>query len=340
MTLNSDQQGAVAQVTTVFNADNDALVAARQETAQVRQQLVAANQQISDLQLALDQCQHPVPPGPGYMNGCSVNGPAFKGTAQGGLGYNTINMTRIFLRQLPAGSTWDNIQAVAEVSPSAADASPFWLPSVRSIPGDSAATQDLKDGQKYATDVLWISWKETDPKLVDAFFDTMPTNLQEQVWGTYHHEPEDDTASETPTQFKAKFAQMAPVMRDHKIKAATIFMRYTFSPGSGRDWHDWWPGNDNVDIFGCDSYNLGNKKGNYSDVTNQLQPIAEAAASVGKPWAIGETGASVFNGKKQPRADWAAALKAKAHELGALGMAWWDQDSYALDDVTGPVWFG
>lgn len=339
MTLNSDQQGAVAQVTTVFNADNDALAAARQETAQTKQQLAAANQQISDLQLALDQCQHPVPPGPGFMSGCSVNGPAFKAPPNG-LGYTNTHITRVFLRQLPAGSTWDNVKAYDERGAEAMLASPRFFPTVKSIPGDSAATQDLKDGLKYGTDVVWISFKETDPNLVDAFFDTMPTNLEEEVWGTYHHEPEDDTASETPQQFRAKFAQMTPVLRAHAIRAAIIYMRYTFTPASGRNWQDWWPGDANVDIFGADSYNIGNKKGVYSDVGNQLQPVAEAAASKGKPWAIGETGASVFNGKKQPRADWAGQLKAKAAELGALGITWWDQDSYALDDVTGPVWFG
>lgn len=332
MTLNSNQQGSINNTTNVFEADNSALAASQAN-------LTAANTQIADLTKQLADCQNPPPPPQtGQLMGSSVNGPLFQAT---GLNYDTVAITRVYLRDLPPGSNWDSVLSFKDASPEAVMAAPRSRPSLQSIPGDAGAATDLRDGVRFATDVLWISWKEQDPSLVDAFLDTMPDDLGVEVWGTFHHEPENDAPGYSPATFVSQFRAQAPVVRAHNVKFATILMRYTFSPGSGRDWHDWWPGAQFVDIFGCDSYNTGNKKGVYSNPVSQLQPICDAAASVGdKPVAIGETGASIFNAKPAPRAAWAKGLRQAGVDLGVLGMAWWDQDSYTFDQATAEVWLG
>lgn len=280
----------------------------------------------------------PEPPEPQTQQGCSVNGPAF-----GKLGYDTIGITRVFLRDLPPGSNWDSVVGQVIDYPIGAEARrnlPAWSPSVRGIPGDSTAANDLADGVAFATAALWLSWKEEDADLVDAFLDTKPDDLGLNVIGTFHHEPEDDAPGFSADKFCSLFREHAPVMRAHGVVPATILMRYTFSDGSGRNWRDWWPGDDYVDVFGCDSYNTGNKKGNYSDPVKQMAPIIDAARSVGKPWGIGETGASVFNGDKQRRVDWMRGIRDVARSnADCLGMCWWDQDSYALDEQAAAEWF-
>jgi Glycosyl hydrolase family 26 len=243
--------------------------------------------------------------------GSSVNGPLFKT-----LGYRSVPITRVFLRQLPNGSRWE------------------------SISGDAKATSDLANGCARATDVLWVSFKEADPALVNAFFASKPEGLGLEVWGTFHHEPEDEAPGYPPARFVTEFRAIAPVLRRYGVKSVPVFMRYTLQPASGRKFTDWWPGVDYVDVLGFDSYNLANKKATYSDVASQLVPVADLAKAFGIPWAIGETGASIFNGDAKARADWAAALADQAEALDAAALAWWDQDSYVFDKPTAQVWLG
>jgi hypothetical protein len=252
----------------------------------------------------------PKPPTATTLMGSAVNGPLFTT-----LGYTKVPATRVFLRQLPAGSTWTNII------------------------GDGGATGDLKDGIARATDLIWLSCKETDPKLVDAFLAKKPAGLPE-VWWTHHHEPEND-AGYTPAQFVAEQKKMSPIARKYGCRFATVLMRYTFSKASGRDWQAYFPADlaSFVDIFGCDSYNTGNKKQTYSVPSDQIKPIKDAADARGLPWAIGETGASIF-GAPAVRAKWAADLAAEAKAQKGLAVAWWDQDSYAFDQATATVWLG
>jgi len=256
----------------------------------------------------------PVPPTPvpATLLGTSLNGPAFKS-----LGYTRTTLARVYLRQLPKGSTWTN------------------------IPGDGTATSDLKDAVVKATQVIWLSCKETDPTLVDAFLATMPGDLAQQVWWTHHHEPEDEAPGYAAATFVSEQKKMSPVARKYGCRFATILMRYTFGTGSGRNWQDWFPADlaPLVDIFGCDSYNTANKKGTYSTPSDQIKPIKAAADARGLPWAIGETGASIF-GDPSVRAKWAADLAAEAKAQKGLAVAWWDQDSYAFDQPTANVWLG
>lgn len=246
--------------------------------------------------------------------GSSINGPLFK-PAPGGLGYATVPVTRVFLRQLPAGSRWGNIV------------------------GDATATRDLTDGCTRASELVWVSFKEADPALVSAFFATCPDNLGLEVWGTFHHEPEDEAPGYPPATFAQQFRAIAPILRRYNVKSVPIFMRYTLQPASGRNLADWWPGAEAVDVLGFDSYNLANKKQSYSDVTTQLEPIANVAKTYGVPWAIGETGAGVF-GAPALRAQWAGDLADLAETLDAAAICWWDQDAYVFDAATAKIWLG
>jgi hypothetical protein len=189
-------------------------------------------------------------------------------------------------------------------------------------------------------EVLWLSWKETNLQDVNNFFADMPSNLGCQVWGTPHHEPENETGSLPPAKFVDLFQAQAPLLRRHGVTTALTLMRYTLAGGGGRNWRDWWPGGSYVDVLGADSYNTGNKKGIYSDTEAQLRPVFETAGDLGKPWAIGETGALIFDGDRSGRSAWAADLHATAVRHGASAMAYWDQGAYALDAKTALTFLG
>jgi hypothetical protein len=333
--LLADKAALVKQVETM----NEELATAEADIGELTQQLDDRQARVDTLEKQVTQLQAdyaklqaeydaykrahpdiPVPPAIKTLLGTSLNGPAFKAAKDGGLGYTKTDVARVYLRQLPRGSTWDNIL------------------------NDGTATSDLKDAVAKATQIIWLSCKETDPALVDAFLRTKPTTVRQDIWWTHHHEPEDEAppnGTYTPQQFVAEQKVMSPIVRKYGAVFATILMRYTFGAGSGRNWQDWFPPDlaPYVDVFGCDSYNTANKKGQYSTPDDQVKPIKAAADARHLPWAIGETGAGIF-GDPSNRAQWAAALAAAGKAAGALALCWWDQDSYAFDKPTATAWLG
>src|SRR5262245_46239126 len=135
--------------------------------------------QNAQLQEELDDCQSgggPTPPEPNKaLIGSSVNGSLFTN-----LGYSEADVTRVYLRSLPSGSKWNKIV------------------------NDGGATSDLKDGQANLAPggALWLSWKEANVNLCDAFFDTIPEEVHEKyhIIGTWYHEPEDNETSSSQKQ--------------------------------------------------------------------------------------------------------------------------------------------
>jgi hypothetical protein len=96
---------------------------------------------------------------------------------------------------------------------------------------------------------------------------------------------------------------------------------------SGRDWHDYYPGNDVIQVIGWDVYNLANRSGGYTSAHTLLDPIMDVAAETGKPWAIAELGAqkgSSDNGSG--RAAWLNSIVTIMRGAGALWAQYFDAD--------------
>lgn len=286
--------------------------------------LEAAN---ADLQQRLDDCEAgggPTPPDDDFtcLIGASVNGPLFKG-----LGYSEADCTRVYLRSLPNGSTWNNIV------------------------NDGGATSDLRDGVSNLAPggALWLSYKERDIAKADAFFDTIPEDVAEtyHIVTTWYHEPEDNETSSAQKDAyrKAWKNDHGPMIRAHGMIPALCLMGYTLQSGSGRNWRDWYPGDGVVDITGWDKYrkNDAGSAGNSPSAINNMADEMEAIADETGTWGgIGETGST---SERYNEADTETFAKNwREHLLDpqyhwALA-AWWDQDTFTLTAKTAKAWMG
>jgi hypothetical protein len=253
------------------------------------------------------------------MIGSSVNGPLFKG-----LGYSECDCTRVYLRSLPAGSTWTDIK------------------------GDGGATSDLRDGVSNCAPggVLWLSYKEKNVGNADAFFDTVPEDVKAMyhLVTTWYHEPEDnETSSSQKDAYRKAWANdHGPMIRDHDMVPALVLMRYTLQSGSGRNWRDWYPGDGVVDITGWDCYRKNDAGANGPDaVASMAAPMEDIADETGTFWGIGETGATRERYNEADTAKWAENWRKhlQASETCALG-AWWDQDAFTFTPTTAEAWTG
>ena len=172
-----------------------------------------------------------------------------------------------------------------------------------------------------------LQWFKTAPRTGNVFW-------------TYWHEPEND-AQLNKAQYRAAWQHISALSRqanNPRLHSTLILMGYTVRPGSGRDWHDWYPGSAAIDVMGWDVYNVGAKKGIYSDPANLYGPVAAVSRSVGKPWGIGETGSRLIPGDNgSQRAAWLRSAAQYLDSHGALWAAYWDVDakggSFKLSDA-------
>ncbi|WP_298801751.1 DNRLRE domain-containing protein [uncultured Pseudokineococcus sp.] len=120
-----------------------------------------------------------------------------------------------------------------------------------------------------------------------------------QVSWTYFHEPEDNVerGEFTTAQFRAAFARLdriADSVGNDQLKATPVLMCWTLNSRSGRNWKDYYPGDDVVDELGWDCYNLQADRGVFVSPTDLFGPVKKASESVGKPWGIAEFGSRML----------------------------------------------
>jgi hypothetical protein len=163
-----------------------------------------------------------------------------------------------------------------------------------------------------------------------------------KIWWTYFHEPENDveSGSFTPTQFRDAFrhvSQLAQASGRDDLRATMILMGYTANPKSGRNWRDYYPGGQYVDVLAWDAYNHAAAKGkSYSTPDAVFGFAVDASAAAGKPMALAETGAPLLDGDNGTGR--AAYLKAAGQFLkshGAEFVTYYDSTrggAYTLDD--------
>lgn len=125
-----------------------------------------------------------------------------------------------------------------------------------------------------------------DDALLQQFFAATPRPTYYSYW----HEPEDDVEKGhfTADQYRAAWAHIASLARasGKPLRATLILMGWTAMPSSHRNWEDYYPGGDVVDLIAWDSYAWGPN----ATPDHVFGPAQAATASVGKPWAVAETG--------------------------------------------------
>ncbi|MCU0264568.1 MAG: hypothetical protein MUC45_00400 [Actinomycetia bacterium] len=179
-----------------------------------------------------------------------------------------------------------------------------------------------------------VSFK-LDPRAVSAglydesmgeWFAAAPRD-RDVTW-VYWHEPEDDIedGAFTAEEFRRAFAHLAGLAEqaDHpRLRSAVVLMSYTLRPASGRDWRDYYPGDDVVDVFAWDVYNR--RTDGYSPPEELLGGLRDVAESVGKPFAIGELGSQLADGDDgEGRAQWLLAVGDYALANGAPFVCYFD----------------
>lgn len=212
-----------------------------------------------------------------------------------------------------------------------------------------------KSWSKIAGDVgstpVSVSFR-TDPGAINSgrydaqlrqWFATAPTNRP--TYWTYFHEPENNTVDKAAyRQAWRHIAGLADTAGNPQLKSTLVLMCWTLDAKSGRNWRDWYAGDDVIDVMGFDCYNGGRKNGVYRDPANLLAPVAALAKSLGKPWAIPEFGTTVVttDGGTQGRATWLRQYSSFVRDNGGAFATYFDSDSgvdYQLyDDVSRLAW--
>jgi hypothetical protein len=173
-----------------------------------------------------------------------------------------------------------------------------------------------------------------------SWFAAAPTDRQ--IWWTYFHEPENDVAAGafTPTQFRDAFRRVAALADQagrQDLHATMILMGYTVTKSSGRNWLDYYPGADVVDVLGWDVYNHAAAAGtSYSTPENVFGNVVAVSAAAGKPVAIAETGAPLISGDTgSQRAAYLQAAATYLRNAKAAFVTYYDSTqggAYTLED--------
>lgn len=175
------------------------------------------------------------------------------------------------------------------------------------------------------------------------WFREAPTD--QSVHWVYWHEPENDTedGSFEPEEFRDAYAHVAAladeVGRDD-LRATVVLMSYSLDPDSGREWQDWFPPAESVDVLAWDVYNRGRGETFYAEPAELFGPLREASESVGKPYAVAEFASPLAPGDDgEERARWITASGCYLAATDAEFAAWFDfvwndgADDYRLADA-------
>lgn len=175
------------------------------------------------------------------------------------------------------------------------------------------------------------------------WFATAPRNID--VNWVYWHEPEDDIESSafTAEEFTGAFARLdaiADEASNPRLVSTLVLMSWTTNPASGRDWRDYFPPDEAVDVFAWDVYNRSADEGVYSDPADLLDAPRLAAASVGKPFAVAELGSTLVDGDDGTgRAAWLLDMGEYLLEHDTVFVSYFDfswnsgADDYRLRDA-------
>lgn len=163
-----------------------------------------------------------------------------------------------------------------------------------------------------------------------TWFRTAPSHLD--VFWVYFHEPENDVEDGdfSAADFRAAFAHLSALSREAfnpRLRATLVLMSYTLNPVSGRDWRDFYPGDDAVDVFAWDVYNRPTDSVPYTDPHVLLGGPRQVSESTGHPFAVAELGSVLADGDDGTgRAAWLREVGEYARKHRAEFVCYFDVD--------------
>ncbi|HEY8474248.1 MAG TPA: DNRLRE domain-containing protein [Natronosporangium sp.] len=154
----------------------------------------------------------------------------------------------------------------------------------------------------------------------------------QDIYWSFFHEPEDNiqggeyTADEYRRAWR-HLSELASEVDNPRLYATLILMGWTVNPQSGRDWTDYFPGREYLDVIAWDLYNPGWKNNAYRPVEDIFRRVIETSREIGLPWGIAETGSGLIEGDSgEGRARWLRELTAHLSAEGALFVQYFDID--------------
>jgi hypothetical protein len=160
-----------------------------------------------------------------------------------------------------------------------------WTDARLNTPGRATVVSfkyDADDVNAGLADTYLRSWFANAPRDRDIFW-------------CFYHEPEDNIQSGafTAEAYRAawrRIAGLADQAGNPRLFATTIWMDWTVDPKSGRNWRDYYPGPEYVDVMAWDVYNFNEDTAETMAAHNAKRPALEVARSEGKPYAVAELG--------------------------------------------------
>lgn len=169
-----------------------------------------------------------------------------------------------------------------------------------------------------------------DDTAIRNWFRTAPRTFP--IYYIYYHEPENNIehGDFSPAAYKAAWQHVRNLQRQSgrmDLKATLNLMCWT-AGHSGRDWHNYYPGGDVIDLVAFDCYNAGRKNSHplYEPAANIFQKAQNLAHAMGKPWAVAELGSPRIPGDSSGngRAAWLRSVASFLSSHGALFACYFD----------------
>lgn len=198
-----------------------------------------------------------------------------------------------------------------------------------------------------------VSFKAPEAEVIAGRHDTRLRNWfrnaprDQDVYWTFHHEPENDAATSKDEAAKAQYrdvwkhlTRLADEADNPRLRATLVLMGWTLEPGSNRNWRDWYAGKQFIDVLGWDPYNPGWKSvedPGYRTPEQIFGPVVRVSAQEGLPFAISETGSPLVTGDSggRQRAQWLRDIASYLTDNNALFVAYfhldWSQPGKPLD---------
>lgn len=307
-----------------------------QQTFDVRDQVKAADGVVA----------FAIPPSSTPETGYSVesseaqNGPVLKLTWQVGPPEPPLATETLFGASVKAdGRPWSKAVADSDAAYGRMDVVRVFYPgSPVSWPGPAGAVErpvvvSFKDSVKGIA-------AGTRDDVLRKWFSSAPRDRD--IWWSLHHEPEDNIRSGefTAQQYREAWQRASAIAREvdnPRLHATLILMNWTLSKGSGRNWRDYYPGEESIDVIAFDVYNPTSSK-TYRDPELMLAGAREVSAETGKPFGIAEFGSLLVPGDRdgRQRAEWLRGVAREALDAGAVFVTYWDSwdesGSYRLTD--------
>lgn len=147
------------------------------------------------------------------------------------------------------------------------------------------------------------------------------------VW-TYYHEPEDniERGEFTAAALRAEWVRLRAIQQrvNPALRSCMILMGYTLTGAKGRDWRNYYPGDDVVDVLGWDVYSTPGRV-RYTAPEQVFGRCVQVSRDAGKPFGFAEWASVLAPGDDgSERADWMRAAGAYHRDAGALFSTYFD----------------